>query len=757
MNKISNDRLVIAAVFFRNFSYSYIIVYMSAVFLTHIGGQDWPKVTLYTQFFSLAFVAAAAYLKKKHFYAFQKVMLIALCVSLTTYHFYPYEALVIILVAVFSSATDLIGEITASNAVSNLFNSVNYKNLSPKLVQFASLANVISLLMVVVTQHLDNRLLFVCIGVSCCILYFISFSLITKRSLIKLKENPPPVQSGTSKVKDTIKFSIKSPLVILSICLITWSQISRFFSDWLFMSSVSKVFLSQTEISNFLVASDITIMLIVVVYQKLFAKKIARKNSPTTLLSLVPFTFLIFSSIGILTASPYIGIATDFFFVIIFKGIHNPMLKISMQSLHPSKKARVFLLMNFIISILMMVITFGMNEVKSIFTTDLMYITLILMSVLALVIVARFDTTYLQNLWSNITNKNLNQLNSTSEYIGVETDLNEEVDVRYFNPHHFFMHKYDKQVSKEVKEFIYCLNELPDEDLIESFDDYYDKCTNPFDKMVLILNTYIFSKRENIFKKAISRHHELLNSDNEEDVEKAVQIFSLIDTPEFRVMLDDSQTLKFQKVSQYAKSMMELKSEIKHLAKETNCAHNALLSFIELNWEYLKPEEKNKVKEVALLPYSHNLRILSKWLSQKESLGIKTELINSYDCQKNRIDLNELAKIYIRSNHEKRSQLQLTMRDFKPNEGQKKILNRYIENVLKGDELKENNPNDLLDVLFLIEWANISDTDQNFIYESIEVYPNLSFDEKYFWKDFHLEFLKTTQHSDFARVIHQYL
>lgn len=74
--------------------------------------------------------------------------------------------------------------------------------------------------------------------------------------------------------------------------------------------------------------------------------------------------------------------------------------------------------------------------------------------------------------------------------------------------------------------------------------------------------------------------------------------------------------------------------------------------------------------------------------------------------------------------------------------GKNKIeLERKIEDYLI--EAKEKiDLDEILDLLFLVEWIHIKEDEYRYALSSVQDYKNLQDEEGEYWKDFHMEFLK---------------
>ena len=280
-NKVSSENIVLANLFFRTFAVSLTTIYISAVFLIEVGTENWPQLVQLVQIFSLAHILLAVYLSKKYFYLIHKVMTLIFAIFILLYLNSPHSTFLITAVAALVFSIDLIGDITSTNAVMKLFNIISYKKLSSKIVFQSTLASVMASVTVIAIQRWGNLFVFSATVLSLSTLHFFMFHILTTRALLKSNEEDHDLlqEKGHQKIKSTLRYALKNPLVLMSFFLMIWSQVARFFCDWLYMTSSSEIFTNQEELSTFLSLANLAVMAIIILLQQTFFNKMGYVES----------------------------------------------------------------------------------------------------------------------------------------------------------------------------------------------------------------------------------------------------------------------------------------------------------------------------------------------------------------------------------------------------------------------------------------------------------------------------------------------
>lgn len=708
--------------------------------MVDVGWEKWPAVYQYVQFFTLSFVILSNFINRKQFYGLHVIIIMAFIASLSIYYLNPKLSLGITAVAVTVIAIDLIGEITSTNALMKIFNSLQYKKLSPKLILYNTVANICATILVILVQKFGGHKSFTFIIGTASLIHLYLYLTVSRRANESSGMKSIYIESPLEKIQDTINYALKNRLVIMGVSLIIWSQVAKFFCDWIYLTSASSVFTSADKLSTFIGVVNLGVMIGVVFVQQAISSRVTKRFSPATLLSFVPISFLILSFLGSISNSPYIGICVNILFLILFRSIHMPTLKVCLQSIDSKIKPKVFLLMNFCISLLLLFVTTSIQVVKSYFTIELIYASLILMAIIAILIIIRFDGHYLRNLWENVfETKAYKDLNDRVQF-STQSETNEKLV--YFNPHHYFVAPYEKTISTSTKEFIEVLKLFPKENMEKDFINiFYDSQTKPFEKLILIINCYIYSKNLRLFQEATVAHKYLFKSKDQEEKEKAYQLFNLIGIPIFSNFLKDGCDSDLENVSSYSNRATSLSDYIEELNPGNTIFHKRLKLFILLNWEYLTPANQQKLKDLMSVGQSEVLVELVSWLGSNRINTTKQDLLKSFDTYKMRFDFVDYIERYLNHSHTKRKEMQEILLSVKCPGKNKIELERKIEDYLI--EAKEKiDLDEILDLLFLVEWIHIKEDEYRYALSSVQDYKNLQDEEGEYWKDFHMEFLK---------------
>jgi hypothetical protein len=556
-------------------------------------------------------------------------------------------------------------------------------------------------------------------------------------------------ESFMERIRETSVYSLKNALIPLIFGLFIWVQVTKFLSDWIYLSSSSLLFTNKADLSVFLSVANIALMVLMFTYQKTVGKKVLTIFTPSTLIGVIPFILLVLSILGVLTKKPEVGIAINLFFIFISKSLHNPILQISLHSIDPKFKARVILLLNFCISICLLVVTSGMRSMRSYFSLDMIYISLLLMGILGLILMLRFEGPYFKNLWQNL--KGEDDLSNLSQIMGPETVKEEEVRSDFFNPHHYFTENYSKKISSTIADYLQILYDYPNDDSSAEFIEYfYSHKRSPYEKLLLILNVYVFGKNQQLIKVAVKAHKYILYDSNPQDREKALQIFALMEVPECSYNAVDGEDRLFQR------KMRLISENIDEVMSERSAVHLRLKIFALINWDFLTAGNQIKLQDVMKAPYSEGLRNLSLLLSSPKIRNVKHELLRCWIPQEARLDSVELIKRYLESPQFKRRTIQEILMTYLPSEVEAELSGKMVYNYAK--DKKESLPeSDLLDLLFIREWTGLKSLSMAYILESIHDYEKLSHEERKYWKDFHLEYLKKAHSEWFSDLVSERL
>lgn len=711
------------------------------MFLVQVGWESWPSVYQYVQLFTLSFIILTNFINLKKFYKFHYCILIGLLLSISMFQQLSSAALAITAVAVMVMAMDLIGEITSTNALMKIIDSLRYKKLSPKIVIYSTSANILGTVSVILVQRLGNHTVFAIILAVFVSLHMAMFHKMTKQAL-KLSGNKKKMyeEKVSDKLKDTVKYTLKNRLVIMACALIIWSQIAKFFCDWIYLTSANIIFPTENEMTTFIGVANLALMAGVICFQKLISPHITSRFSPATLLSFVPIMFLIFSLAGQIFQSPFIGISINVLFLILFRALHMPTLKVCMQSIDAGVKPKVFLLLNFFISIFLLTVTTGIKFAKDYFSIELIYVALIFMAIVAILIIMRFDGHYLRNLWKNVFLQD--PYHDWNERVQFSDTEDEDLDEYYFNPHHYFVEPYHKYLSIEVKEFVDRIKLFPKENASKEFIDvFYAKERTPFEKMILIINNFVYSKNLNMFQEAVVGHKHMFQSDNSEVVEKAYHLFNLIGIPVFSKLIQEGIQSTNAMVKKFSTKAFTINDFINDLNPQNTIYHKRLKLFILLNWEYLSPDNQKKLKLLISKPHSPIVADLVSWLGSRKINTTKHDLLKSFDVYKMKFDFKEFIERYLSHSHEKRVEMQEILLSIKcPDQSRQElesVLTRYPKDISNEASLDE-----ILDILFLVEWIHIKEDGYRYALTSVQGYKHLRKGDGEYWKDFHMELLK---------------
>lgn len=730
---------ILLNIFFRNFAVTFVAIYSTAEFLTFVGKDSWPLVFQFTQYFSISFVFVSVFLNRRNFFRFYHLIVFIFLVALSLYHFYPQLSSVIIFLTVMSFVIDTVGDLTSSNAVMRLLSSIQYKQLSPRIVLLSSTANVSASLSVIIIQHYGNQTYFVIIAFISIVLNFITYNKIINVASTKFQKVAPTYKTSSfSKIIETTSFTLKNPLVVMAFALMIWSTLVKFCSGWIYVSSASDIFTNAKDLSTFLGIANLSLMGIVIFFQQFLTPKIVKKLSPATLLSLIPFLFLIFGVIGVSFKSSMVGIALNILFLIIYKTVHMPTLKVCMQSIPNDVKSKVFLLLSFIISSFMLLMTATMAFFKNFFSPEIMYFSLVILSIIAIIIILKFDVYYLKNLWDSL-NKEIDY-SLINNQLGLVEENTKEEDSHFFNPHHYFIHPYKKSVSSDIHTFLDVLKYFPYDNSVEEFwDCFRAKQATAFEQLILVSNVYLFTKNIETFKQALVAHRQMYHSIDIETRDKALHLFSIIAIDQFQIILKKL-ALSDAAGAEYSSQAISLNKYIDQNDQSYGPFKNGLRIFTLLNLNYLTPKNKEKIQIILRSDNAIAIEQLMRWLSYKHFITLKHDILRSFDAQKMSLDVSDFLNRYYTANSKKRSQMQSVLRDLHLVKREREILKKQILTRVKAQvKMREQ---DVIDFLYLIEWAHLSKNEFHFTLNSFKNYEKLQENEKESWIDFHIEYMK---------------
>ena len=514
------------------------------------------------------------------------------------------------------------------------------------------------------------------------------------------------------------------------------------------------------NLTTFLAVSKLALMLVVGLLGPVLCSTLVNKFSPSSILALIPIQLLIFSLLGPLTHSHYLGVAINLVFLFIHKSTYSQVLKICLQTIHSAFKTKVFLFINFSISIALLLISWLMDLTKSYFQMDAIYVALIILSVVIILVVLRFDTQYLRNKWKNLSLKSeslfvdIGQVLTESEIISPSEDPQ-----KLFNPHNFFIEKYKKELSSEISDFVTELKIFGCQNLEKRFTDiFYSEKRTPHECFLLILNIYVYAANEGLIKEATLAHKSMLQSKRTDQyLEKAYQLFFLVDTKEFRHLLDQGQSASSQNVSLYCKKSILLLEHLDFLCpfEGRDRPQRRLIIFTQLNWSHLAMHLQEKLICLINKQTSKDSSLLALWLSDADIFHSKIFLLEYFNEEKMQFSWVDITFKYLDSRKDLKKELQNLFIQIRLPKFQRKIINKILINKIKVSLNKIHSFDAILDLLFLVEWVSLKNAQQVFVLESIRAVTDMSLEEKEHWVDFHFDFLKKTKFFFLAKTLSQ--
>jgi hypothetical protein len=751
--KISNypvEKLVVLNTFFRVFAQTFATIYLSALFILQIGQENWPSISLYAQIFSMAFIFSTTFVKTQSAYLIHKNIIFLELLSLAFFTYFPQNSALLTMMVVMTFVVDIIGEITATSVISQCMSSLSYKANSPRIVASSTMAATMASLAVIAVKTYGNQYIFSGVLAVFLVGHLIFFHLMGKkpRLNITLEKLVPENFHFFKKIKDTFYYCINGPLIILIFGLFIWAQMAKFLSDWLYISTASVVFKTSESLSVFLSISNICLMFIILIFQKFLAKKIMAKFTPSLIIGIIPITFVILSMLGVLFKMPAIGIVFNLFFLFTLKTLHLPSLQITLHSLDPRFKPKVILMMNFCISFCLLILTAAMRGLKGHFNNNLLYISLMIMGIIGIILSIQFEGPFFKNLWKNILNKEGDQVGSSSLAVNNFSPYHE---ANIFNPHHYFMENFKKPISAIVVNFLQELILQPRKDTSAIFTSiFYDDQITSFERFLLVINTLIHTKDLHLFKKAIIALKFMLNS--KKDKKKALKILALVDTEEFRKELESFDPTTSGELSAFITKIKFISQQINECDIIHSIAHRRIKIFTFLNWDYLNKKNQENIFHILKSPNTESHKKLALFLSDPKINSIKNELLNSWKVETENFDRLELLLLYFKSNSEKRKQLQIVLKEGILPDEERNILKNMMAIHIR-DKKSKFSQNECLELLFIREWGSLKDLNYSFVLESINEYETLSNEDRIYWKDFHIEFLKKINSKWFTNLV----
>lgn len=680
---------------------SFLLFYVHGIFLGRIGAENWPTVLIFIQIITASFVLATNFLSRKHLFLTFKILQALGVTALANYlYFQSISSIYFLLISILS--IDLIGEIVSTNAVSRVTTPISYKLMSPRIVQFSVFGGFLGAILLVLNNYIQSTTFIALISL---VAFASNIFFYHKLSSYVLKNTNPKgtthILVGIQRVQDLVKYILKNNLIKSILYLFILSVSITFIGEWLYFKSIETLIEDPAQIASILSIINIIIMVTILILQKSFIPFLTKKYSLSTLLLLTPFALIILSGIGITLSTSYIGILTQFILIIALKSIHTPTLKICLQIVNTKFKAKVFLLLNFMISIILFIMSSVLSSLKTSIGPAEIYALIILFCLITIMLAIKLDSEYFQRLHKVIKKQGDIDLN---------TMLDEKAEVDLVHDLQKYSIRSDVNIRDEIYNFL---------EEITIFEDKYQE---------VFLNDLLQKELSQVELEALSINI-ILNSKNK-------NLHIIIET--------------FLKNSGHKCSFLDRYKKIVQYKGHYSLNDYKIRVFKEYNRSILSAQEIEKL-ELIINSNSKYKADIGVILSSKKLNDLKLQIIDFFNIEQGLKSIAKFSKEDLQLPFEvavnKRRVLNILLGHTSIRPHIKLILDQRLEDI----ERKPISKLEVLNLVYLALWIEI-DTKDLYIIESLEMHKSYQGYTRDLWKDYYFEYLKKLKYPRIAQA-----
>ena len=208
-----------------------------------------------------------------------------------------------------------------------------------------------------------------------------------------------------SSLKSYSGIFLKNHLLLLGLGLLIWSNIAKQVLDLSYFHSLQSLLSSPIAQARWMTGMDLILTVSSILFLRYLSPSIFHKFSLSQITSFLPLGMIVLAGSVLLSGSLPAVFILNGFYLILFRGLHRPLVKQTTLPLSPQEQDLaliMFSILNFLASFLT---SSGLWLLRPLLDLDFSMLTLLILSVLLLLAIGQMDTLYIRSFWKQLVEK----------------------------------------------------------------------------------------------------------------------------------------------------------------------------------------------------------------------------------------------------------------------------------------------------------------------------------------------------------------
>lgn len=698
-------------------------IFVNSIFVKTVGGKSYSQLYFIATIFTVSYYVFFAFQGDKKAYGVYKVIAFLAFVASTLCFlesnftvFNDDGGLLIYFFAVSVMVLDLVGTNIGPVVLQLSVNPAIFREVYQKIVTAELSARIVSAAIVWFLGF--NQIINYCYPLAWVTLavHIVLFNRIVAR-IPEADIEPNSDQEIDGKLKnllDSFKFIVSNQMVRIAVNIMIFSYLLKFISDYMFFQIADERFASADQITTFVSAATMAMLLVSLTVQQFFSKKLMRNWQLSTLFSIQPVNVLILGSCALLF-SPFwplvlLAIACN----VIHRTIQFPVSKQCLQPIPRSKRATIVSLIYIILSTATLISTGAFSALKDYLHLQDFIVIMFVVAVLVLFLTTGLDSYYIRNLWSFFRESRSGnwQYESLDESISTVPLPTGSIEKLSTDP------------SAHVD-------------------------SHP------ILETYARSYEKDELAAATIDHQKLIKSENPELLIQGLKICFLAGFPWYKDVFKGYFNHQSKEVRKFVRNAAQVNLYFEDFSG-FDSIYRRRIKWLMLDTLQREPARIENIKQLLELPNRRESKVLLRTLSDTKYNEYKNTLLNCIDEESEHLNLSPIIELMYSSSFNSGKNFRELLEELTYVIGKEDLASSVEVNLtfLENDNVnlltKSVNEDPLslqrfLHTLYLEELRLCPDKLDRTISDTIGEFPQLSGEDCTVFLEMHLEYLKRSR------------